>query len=908
MRTSTSNDSNPRDGLIVPTAPPPTHIRRFRSLRSKARNQSPYEKASASVLALSGSQLEIQHTTSVSVETCRNPSFKPKSSSSRSPQRFAPAATPRSAITSPIKLRSTVTSPTQPSILSPNYVHGYSHKQSYSYSVGLVPNPPAPSSPERQPRQEPTHKDRPFLNGLAAHPICLSSLQQSLGASSQPQQPTLPPSSPVPRSRSQTVPDSCRPSNPLYLQRQQNRRVRINKSTSDLNFPRESPLRTSPIRYTGVIGSEWKPRLDSKLLTPTPNQPRQVFKPCLAMYTMSSRTPANLTMSHEISPPSSPDLAPQMKAPHNPSGDISPMGSSDEMPSRDIQATPTDHTNIPAMRRERKTRALRAAGSRDQMRQPQSEVGRQVFRMAEGRDMRWDAMTGEPTLGPGRSAQVKPAEYAQGISRSPNSKSKTGPGRADGHPEPSNQIPMSKTRVPHTHTQKVTGLRSASQPTPIQTQMHHQEQEQQIQSRNIPLQTRPEVRPAWKGASGRTAILDPVRDNKTGVKARRNVSISGVVSPVRSETGGVVPVIRKMAPSKSKGQTTPVTSPKGQSSAQVVDYPTPPRTVERDPPQMQSHIPSPTQHQHSPSDSVFKAQIPPSRHISADLNSNKSIRRKPTPSTASINSAPRNPVPELSHESTCDDTPQPDWSQPASRFSVTTVATSIYSLSPEVNPVDVGEPLPEIPEAMKQLSEAAHIYPESTFQPSFSDKYCYDEEDNIPTRVDIHPVLTPPMSRDTPNKATPAKSPNQSIFTSINNPIPKSMATAQLFNSDTISIHTNGPGGKALPPAPPEASASDRVAHLSALLEALANRRININRSIAKMTEMMPRDNLLARPEVLKKREMEKLKVQALEDELAEVRREEYELGIKLHRARKRQDRDANFEGNSTLWVRRALE
>ncbi|KAL1901696.1 hypothetical protein Cpir12675_000387 [Ceratocystis pirilliformis] len=907
MRTSTSNDSNPRDGLIVTTASPPTHIRRFRSLRSKARNQSSYEKASSSVLALFGSQLEIQHTTSISVETCRNPSFNPRSPSSRSPRRFAPATTPRSAITSPIKLRSTVTSPTQPSILSPNYVHGYSHKQSYSYSVGLVPNPPAPSSPERQPRQEPTHKDHPFLNGLAAHPICLSSLQQSLGASLQPQQPTLPPSSSVPRSRSQTVPDSCRPSNPLYLQRQQNQRVRINKSTSDLNFARESPLRTSPIKYTGVVGSEWKPRLESKLLTPTPNQPRQSFKPCLAMYTMSSRTPANLTMSHEISPPSSPDLAPQRKAPRNPSGDISPMGSSDEMASCDIQATPTDHTNIPAMRRERKTRALHAASSRDQMRQPKSEVGRQVFRMAEGRDMRWDAMTGEPTLGPGRSAQVKPADYAQGISRSPNSKSKTNSGRADEHLEPSNQILMSKTRVPHTYTQKVTGLRSASQPTPIQTQMHHQEQEQQIQPRNIPFQTKPEVRSAWKGASGRTAILDPVHDNKTGVKARRNVSISGVVSPVRSETGGVVPVIRKMAPSKSKGQTTPVTSPKGQSSAQVVDYPTPPRTVERDPPQKQTHIPSPTQHRHSPSDSVFKAQIP-SRHISADLNSNKSIRRKPTPSTASINSVPRYPVPELSHESTCDDTQQPDWSQPASRFSVTTVATSIYSLSPEVNPVDVGEPLPEIPEAMKQLSEAAHIYPESTFQRSFSDKYCYDEEDNIPTKVEIHPVLTPPMSRDTPNKATPAKSPNQSIFTSINNPIPKSMATAQLFNSDTISIHTNGPGGKALPPAPPEASASDRVAHLSALLEALANRRININRSIAKMTEMMPRDNLLARPEVLKKREMEKLKVQALEDELAEVRREEYELGIKLHRARKRQDRDANFEGNSTLWVRRALE
>ncbi|KUI63111.1 hypothetical protein VP1G_10232 [Cytospora mali] len=71
------------------------------------------------------------------------------------------------------------------------------------------------------------------------------------------------------------------------------------------------------------------------------------------------------------------------------------------------------------------------------------------------------------------------------------------------------------------------------------------------------------------------------------------------------------------------------------------------------------------------------------------------------------------------------------------------------------------------------------------------------------------------------------------------------------------------------------------------------------------MTELMPRDNLMAAPEVMRKRESEKLKVQELERELADVQREEHELGMKLHRAYKRLDRHAEYEPTS-LWVRRA--
>jgi hypothetical protein len=110
---------------------------------------------------------------------------------------------------------------------------------------------------------------------------------------------------------------------------------------------------------------------------------------------------------------------------------------------------------------------------------------------------------------------------------------------------------------------------------------------------------------------------------------------------------------------------------------------------------------------------------------------------------------------------------------------------------------------------------------------------------------------------------------------------------------------------KALPPAPPElSSANDRVAHLNARLESLAHRRLNINRSIKQMTELMPTDNLMASEAVVRKREVEKLKVEGLRQELAEVQREEYELGLKLHRAYKRMDKDAEYEP-TTLWVRR---
>lgn len=70
------------------------------------------------------------------------------------------------------------------------------------------------------------------------------------------------------------------------------------------------------------------------------------------------------------------------------------------------------------------------------------------------------------------------------------------------------------------------------------------------------------------------------------------------------------------------------------------------------------------------------------------------------------------------------------------------------------------------------------------------------------------------------------------------------------------------------------------------------------------MTELMPQDNLTVTQQVRQKREEEKLKVEGLREEEADIKREEHELGLRLHRAYKRKDKDAVYEP-TTLWVRR---
>lgn len=70
------------------------------------------------------------------------------------------------------------------------------------------------------------------------------------------------------------------------------------------------------------------------------------------------------------------------------------------------------------------------------------------------------------------------------------------------------------------------------------------------------------------------------------------------------------------------------------------------------------------------------------------------------------------------------------------------------------------------------------------------------------------------------------------------------------------------------------------------------------------MTELMPQDNLVVTSEVWRKREEEKRKVEGLKTEEADIRRQEHDIGLRLHRALKRRDKEAVYEPTG-LWVRR---
>ncbi|OBT80118.1 hypothetical protein VF21_01201 [Pseudogymnoascus sp. 05NY08] len=127
-----------------------------------------------------------------------------------------------------------------------------------------------------------------------------------------------------------------------------------------------------------------------------------------------------------------------------------------------------------------------------------------------------------------------------------------------------------------------------------------------------------------------------------------------------------------------------------------------------------------------------------------------------------------------------------------------------------------------------------------------------------------------------------------------------------------ISMSHRASLSKALPKSPEEGQALDKVALLQAQLDDLARQRNNIDSSIRRMTELMPGEmtglgrgmSSEARKAEMVRREEEKRKVEVLRGDLAGIRREEHEVGLKLHRALKKADERAVYEP-SGLWVRR---
>lgn len=338
-------------------------------------------------------------------------------------------------------------------------------------------------------------------------------------------------------------------------------------------------------------------------------------------------------------------------------------------------------------------------------------------------------------------------------------------------------------------------------------------------------------------------------------------------------------------------------SPVSPTTASPVNYSPQPNLVRRKP--------TPTHANHQPQDSVSSVYSQQQSEVS--IPNQQPPAPQPTPAT--------NPPPA-----------DESWVQPPSRFSVTTYATSISTTATPRESLDNFHhnspnqpPIPSIPpqhrpeSSPKEEESAQSIMNRS--RPKL-EGFDYNKKDQAPIVVSLKDQIISPYETVI-ERESPAARDRRIAATSANEskPTPRRVsATPSDINKslppappelEALSIHNgDGKSSSGQPKSPKDLTASERVALYDAQIHALGNRRINITRSIKQMTELMPTDNILNSEAVRRKREIEKQKVEALKTELAEVQREMYELGLKLHRAYKRQEKEASFEP-TTLWVRR---
>lgn len=160
-------------------------------------------------------------------------------------------------------------------------------------------------------------------------------------------------------------------------------------------------------------------------------------------------------------------------------------------------------------------------------------------------------------------------------------------------------------------------------------------------------------------------------------------------------------------------------------------------------------------------------------------------------------------------------------------------------------------------------------------------------------------VVTPPM---TGHSYTRPISETPSPVMGRRRPVPSSAASIKSTTRKPTPSEFQADRYKSLPMAPTEVKYQSRIDMLEAKREELRRRRISINAIIHELTQAVQPTStvydLAARNEIKKT-------VSSLNDELAEINKEEHDIGLKILRAWKKQDEECVYESGSSLWVKR---
>lgn len=363
--------------------------------------------------------------------------------------------------------------------------------------------------------------------------------------------------------------------------------------------------------------------------------------------------------------------------------------------------------------------------------------------------------------------------------------------------------------------------------------------------RNLKVNSIITEKPGWKGASGRVTLVNPVADNPDvkPLNVPRKENNIRVVSPEEKS-----PVSDDRRDETYRHHNPLMSNP----SQERVDQP------------VHSNVSSPRTDSpdsviHDPFEIRQSVAIDPTRPRSRPESRDRTIPRGVTESTIV-----RNFHSDLAEAFPRKEEEEP-YVEPPSRFSMSTYAPTSTQATPRPS-TDTWEhyempPLP-VPEPPKPVSVLTRARPA-----------VLGDEPRLPRKAvgsaNIDPILLSVAS---------------------------SLPARRVSQMSTLSKH--------LPQSPAEASSNDLISSLQAQVENLRVRRANIAKSIRQMTELMPQDRVVVTDQVRRKREEEKRKIESLREEEAEVVREEHELGLRLHRAYKRRDKEGIYEP-TTLWVRR---
>src|SRR5450432_2163751 len=107
---------------------------------------------------------------------------------------------------------------------------------------------------------------------------------------------------------------------------------------------------------------------------------------------------------------------------------------------------------------------------------------------------------------------------------------------------------------------------------------------------------------------------------------------------------------------------------------------------------------------------------------------------------------------------------------------------------------------------------------------------------------------------------------------------------------------------KSLPQCPPEMEAPDKISSLEARMDEFARRKRNVSKLINQLKGGVQPSNIAFD---LRTREEVKRTIKGLEGELADIIQEEHDVGLRLHRAQRKKDREEMYENPTGLWIKR---